>query len=289
MTVVESILDVRTELGEGPVWHGGYLYWLNITGGHLYRFDPATGRNESTQYLQMIGAVAPRRGGGFVAAMEKGFALIEFGNETIRMLAEPESHLPGNRFNDGKCDPQGRFWAGTMEREPATPAGTMYMLDADRKVHKRFGGIRISNGLCWSLDGRTFYHNDTLTHQIAAYDFDPETGNLGERRVAVQIPERDGYPDGMTIDTDGNLWVAMWAGSAVICFDPKAGKEIRRIAMPVSQPSSVTFGGRDLGDLYITSARQDIPAEQLAKEPRAGNLFRCRPGVQGVPVNEYAG
>jgi len=208
------------------------------------------------------------------------------------MLSDPEQDRPENRFNDGKCDPAGRFWAGTMlngagESDP--PHGSLYSLDAHHHVQHRLSGVRISNGICWSPDKTTMYFVDSPNRWVDAFDYDDATGAIGNRRVAVTVPREYGMPDGMTIDAEGMLWVAGWGGGQVSRWDPATGKFLETIAVPASQSSACAFGGPNLDELYITSARIGLDAATLAHEPHAGSLFVARPGVKGTEAFEFAG
>lgn len=287
MAEVEAVTSYDASLGEGPVWMDGRLYWIGITSGIVYSYDPESGREGKWDVGAMIGCFAPCEGGGIVAALETGFAFIHLATGAQMPIAHPESDRPENRFNDGKADPAGRFWAGTMERKGASGQGTLYMLDRDGTVKPRIRGTAISNGIAWSPDAGTMYYVDSPTHNVVAYDFDLATGDLANPRVLVSIPAGEGVPDGMTVDADGNLWIALWGGKAVVCHDPKDGKRLYTISTPVSQPSSVCFGGPELTDLYITSASQDLSPEQRAAEPLAGRVFRTKTNTRGMPARFF--
>lgn len=287
---VELVLDARADLGEGPSWDADArrLIWVDITKGNVHRFDPETGRDEVVGVGQPVGAAVPTTSGGLALAVRDGFALVDPWTGRADRIAEVEADLPETMMNDGKCDPAGRFWAGTKDIEGHRPLGSLYRLDADRHLVRVLTGVTISNGLGWSLDGRTMYYIDSTTYGVDAFDFEPETGEVSNRRRLVDIPEEWGLPDGMTVDEEGSLWVAFWGGSAIRRIAPD-GRLIDTVGFPVSQVTSCAFGSDDLSDLYVTSARDGLSSAQLRTEPHAGGLFRLRPRVRGLPQRPFAG
>ena len=290
-TRAELVLDAKAALGEGALWHSPShrLFWVDIDGGIVHEFDPTTGRDRAMSVGTKVGTVVSRAQGGLMLAVESGLASFDLESERLALVATPEAHVPGNRFNDGKCDPSGRFWAGTMDGDHAPGRGALYRLDTDMRVHRMVENVSISNGLAWSLDRRTFYYIDSPTAVVAAYDYDDATGNLSRRREVIKVPEELRSPDGMTIDSEGMLWVAHWGPGAVCRWNPDDGSLLERIEVPAAHTTSCAFGGEDLGDLYITTARADRTEEELATQPLSGGLFRARPGVRGVPAFEFAG
>lgn len=285
---IETVLPHRCELGEGPVWDAaiGVIWWVDIMKGEIHRYDPKTALHELCATGQMAGSIALRKDGGLIAAMEHGFYFIDFKNRLLAAISDPERHLHGNRFNDGKCDPAGRFWAGTMSMRDEPTAGTLYRLDNDLSVTGEITGVGCSNGLAWSADGNTFYFIDSLAHDVKAFDYDAKTSIMSNSRTIVQISPEMGYPDGMTIDNDGMLWIALWDGWKIIRCDPGNGKLLHEIILPVSRVTSCTFGGPGLTDLYITTARTGLSDEELKKQPLAGCLFVVKnSGYQGLPAD----
>lgn len=284
----ECVLDVRCGLGEGPVWdeREGLLYWVDIMAGRVHRWRPDSGPVETMEAGEPVGAAALCEDGGLVCALQNGFAVAErFGGE-LRRLASYEGASPEIRMNDGKCDAAGRFWAGTMAFDFRPGAGALYRLDADAAVMKMLEGVTISNGMDWSADGTRMYYIDTPKRTVDVFDFDAETGAISNRRTAVEIPDEAGWPDGMTLDAEGNLWVALWGGGAVRCYSPEGRlEEVIEVAAP--QTTSCCFGGADYGVLYITSARDGLSEEQLAAAPQAGGVFAVRPGVRGRAMHRY--
>lgn len=281
---VELVIDSKSELGEGAIWNDrtGELMWVNIKGKILNFYNPASGLNKEMLTGQMVGTVVPAESGQVLVALQNGIYSLDPETGTKKLLADPEADKPDNRFNDGKCDPAGRLWAGTMSLVGAKQAGALYRFDPDTSVHKMVDGVGTSNGIVWSADKTKMYYIDTPTRQVMGYDYDNETGAISHPKVAVEIPEGAGYPDGMTIDEEDNLWVALWGGSAVACFNPENGELIRKIEVPAKNVTSCAFGGNDLGTLYITTARESTSDEDLQKFPHAGGVFKIRPGVKGV-------
>jgi len=282
---VEQIPNTSAILGEGSIWNGkeGVLWWIDIDGKKIHVYNPATNTNKEYQLDQMIGTIVPKKSGGALVALHRGFAHFDFATGKYTIISNPEKD-DAVRFNDGKCDPQGRFWAGTMEVAETGPAlGSLYFLDSKYQVHKKLGDVVCSNGLVWSHDQKKMYYIDSPRRTVDVFDFDPATGDISNRAPAVTLTEKDGYPDGMTIDSDGNIWVAHWGGYKVTQWDPTTGKLLRTIPIPVERVSSVAFGGPDLTDLYVTTAAKGDPAP-------AGALFRVTGlGVKGVPAFEFDG
>ena len=287
---VELLHAAGAEVGEGPVWDPttGTLLWVDILSRLVHRYDRERGPLPPELMPLDVGAAVPRRGGGLVLALQDGFWLQEPGGEP-RPWVQVEADDPGSRFNDGKCDPAGRFWAGTMEYSGADDRGALYRLDPDGTVTRRVTGVRISNGLAWAADARTMYYIDSFAWSVDAFDFDPDAGTVSGRRTAIAF-ERDGsVPDGMSIDAEGRLWVAFFGGSSVRRYDPATGECQVRIELPAPNITSCAFGGPDLDELYITSAAAGHDAAGRAANPAAGGLFRIRPGVRGVAPDLFAG
>jgi sugar lactone lactonase YvrE len=291
----ELVLDARADLGEGPAWEArtGSLYWVDIHAGHLHIFNPQDGTDRRIEVGEFIGCAAPRRTNGLVLGLRSGFATLDSplpsGEAGVRAIVNPESHLPGNRFNDGKCDPAGRFLAGSMDDAEVEASGSLYSLAPDGTVKTLLTGTRISNGLAWSPDYRTLYFIDTPTRTVMAYNYNLATGEIANPHLAVSIPPELGWPDGMTSDAEGTLWVALWGGAKLTRWNPAAGHLVAEIPVPAFNVSSCAFGGPDLTDLYVTSARKGMNAEQLAKYPLSGGLFRIRTNIQGMPTFEFGG
>jgi sugar lactone lactonase YvrE len=288
---VELVLEAQARLGEGAIWDAQQqlLYWVNILENKVYIYDPASRQNRSIDVGQYVGTVVPRQSGGLMLALHHGFASLDLETEQVTIIADPEAHLPDNRFNDGKCDPAGRFWAGTMPIDGASRSGSLYRLDPDHSVHRMVSGVTISNGLVWTADRRTMYYIDTPNRTVDAFAYDLDSGAISQRRVAVTIPEGSGGPDGMAIDSEDMIWVAHWGGSRVTRWNPVSGELLQTIEVPALQVTSCAFGGPELNELYITSARNNLNPATLAKYPLSGGLFRVKLPVTGVAANAFAG
>jgi sugar lactone lactonase YvrE len=286
----ELVLDAHAETGEGPVWDAGSerLLWVDITRRRVHRFNPASGKDESFDVGQHVGAVAVRAAGGLVLALRGGFGLFDPDSGRVEPIADTEAGNPNNRMNDGKCDSAGRFWAGSMSYAEKGTEGSLYRLDPDRSVRRMLSGIGLSNGLGWSPDDTLMYYVDSLAARLDVFDFDRVRGEIANRRTVVEVPAAEGVPDGLTVDAEGYIWLALWGGGAVHRYRPD-GTLDGEVRLPVRQVSCCTFGGPELADLYITSAARGLSAEQLEQQPGAGGVFHCRPGVHGLPSHAYAG
>lgn len=283
---MECVADVAAVLGEGPVWveSAQALYWVDIVQGKIFRY--ASGRTEELAAAQTLCSLAPRAGGGFVGGSLNGLVAIspEF---VVSPLVHPEADIPENRFNDGKVDRAGRFWAGTMDRTEARASGSLYRLDPDLTCARIDSGYAVTNGPAFSIDGRTLYHTDSARQTIYAFDLD-EAGNASNRRAFAKFGAGDGYPDGMTIDAEDCLWVAFWDGWCIRRLSPQ-GECLQEIAVPVQRPTSCAFGGEKLDRLFVTSARRDLTPTELERQPQAGGLFCFAPGVNGIAELPFAG
>jgi len=290
---VQCVLPAEAMLGEGALWsvREQVLYWVDILGCQLHRFDPVTGRTAQWSFDEEISALAERATGpGLAVTLRRGFALFDpaAGGEP-RYLHQPEPGLPGNRFNDGKCDAQGRFWAGTMDFACEAPTGALYRYDPNGRCTKHDGGFAVTNGPTWSADGLTLYFNDTVKGRVHAYDFDVESGTLSNKRLWLGFAPGDGVPDGMTIDAAGRIWIAHWGGACVSCHDAVTARELCRIDLPTSNVTNCAFGGADLCTLFITTARTGLAPEQLEAQPLAGGLFVARVDSPGMPAHPFGG
>ena len=285
---VELVLDARAELGEGPRWdaHGQRLLWVDIMRGRIHAFRPGAGGCRSVDAGRPVGALACAADGGVLLAVAGGFARLDWESGRMKMLAAVEADRPQNRMNDGACDAAGRFWAGTMALDEHAGAGALYRLDPDGTVHTMLTSVTISNGIDWSLDGRRMYYVDSPTRRIDVFDFDPGTGAIANRRPFVEVPAEAGIPDGITVDAAGFVWLALWGGAALHRYDPEGARE-RIVPLPVSHPTSCAFGGADLDELYVTSARRPLSADERGRQPMAGGLLRLRPAVVGRPASLF--
>ncbi|HLL60664.1 MAG TPA: SMP-30/gluconolactonase/LRE family protein [Candidatus Nitrosocosmicus sp.] len=273
-------------LGEGAIWSpDNVLLGVDILGRKVWSYNPTHSSLKEISVPQDVGTVVPTKTGDFLLATQEGIATLNPSTEDFNVI-KILNNDPNIRFNDGKCDPQGRFWAGTMAYDfGAHPrAGSLYRIDTDLSVEKVIGEVTISNGLVWT--DNTFYYIDTPTHQVVAYDYDPETGNISNRRSVIEIEPGLGNPDGMTIDADGMLWIALWGEGYVGRFDPRTGRLLQKITTTgAKQVSSVAFGGKNLNILYITTAYDCIDDVGFIEQPNAGKVFAYEvDDTQGIPA-----
>ncbi len=291
MSSPELLLDARADLGEGPAWDAAasQLYWVDIHAGDLHIFTPENGTDLRINLGEKVGCAAPSQGGNLVIAIRGGFATLHLNTQKLTRLTALEEDLPGNRFNDGKCDPAGRFLAGTMDNAEKEACGSLYSYSSEGVLKTLLTGLRISNGITWSPDFKTFYHIDTPSRQITAFDYDLATGDIAAPRTVIAVPPEQGWPDGMTSDSEGMLWVAMWGGARITRWDPSKGKLMEAITVPALNVTSCIFGGANLTDLYVTSARKGLSSGQIAKYPLSGGLFRINTEVQGMPTFTFGG
>jgi sugar lactone lactonase YvrE len=275
-------------LGEGPVWHEGRLYWVDIYGRRLHAFEPDSGAYRSWAMPDRIGFFIPTTSGDFIAGFKRGLVRIDLEGLLIADLGTPEPELPDNRFNDAKCDLEGRLWAGTLCDNNRTPTGRLYRYTSDEGFRPMDGPYLVTNGPAISPDGSVLYHTDSEAGIIHAFDLS-DSGELANKRVFVRMRREDGLPDGMTTDTDGNLWVARFGGAGIDRYR-RDGALLERIALPVSNVTSCTFGGEHLDRLFVTTARLGLSDEALAAQPLAGGLFEVKdPGARGLAVRPYRG
>lgn len=273
-------------LGECPLWdeREQVLYWVDIAEGRIHRFDPATRLNTTHQFQTKLSSIAKRASGGLAVTLRKTFGYFDPASGNLEVLDTIEGDQPDNRFNDGKVDRQGRYWAGTMnEVEIGKPDAGLYRFDAPGRITKMISDVTISNGTGWSPDNRTMYYNDTLRYTVFAYDFDAATGTISNRRsFATFEPSAKGLPDGLTVDAEGHIWCALVNYGRILRLDPD-GKIERMVTFPPTRGTSATFGGKNHNELYITTARETLTPEEIAQQPLAGSLFVCEPGCQGLP------
>lgn len=280
---VEPLGDKVTVWGEGPIWHQEKLWYVDIEAHDIVCYDPQTRQHQTHAVGQRIGTIVPRQGGGLAWAGDQGFFVMDHWQGPSRQIIDPEAHLPDNRFNDGKCDPAGRFWAGSICLAKR-PEAALYCLHPDGRCERKFAPVTNSNGIVWSRDAGTMYYIDTPTKKVRAFDFDAASGQLSGERVIWDTASLEGSPDGMAIDDADRLWVAFCHGGCVLAYDPASGKVLERIEVPSIETTACAFGGADFGDLYITSG-----LKPGLSEPLGGRLFVCRPGAKGLAANAFAG
>jgi len=283
MLTIKPAGERKSKWGEGSIWWQGALYYVDIESHLVVRYDPADGSEKSWNVGQRVGTVVPRESGGLVIAGDHGLYFLDEETGALTAIADPEPDKPDNRFNDGKCAPDGRFFAGTISLVKKTGDARLYRLDPDLTLHEAFGPVTNSNGIIWSADGKIVYYIDTPRKEVLAFDY--EDGHLRNMRGVVSTQHLSWSPDGMTIDTDGNLWVAFCHGGCVICYSPVTGEEIRRVEIPALETTSCAFGGPDLADLYVTTG-----VHGSIEEEHGGRLFVIKGlGVKGLPANAFEG
>ncbi|MEF2244635.1 MULTISPECIES: SMP-30/gluconolactonase/LRE family protein [unclassified Paenibacillus] len=286
---IKPVAGSISQLGEGPVWleDEGVFYWVDIIAKQIRFYYPATEELKTIQLNDLIGAAVPAGRGSLICAMKTGFYRLELASQQLSEIGKVEEHLPDNRMNDGKCDRSGRFWAGTMSMKGETETGALYCLERDSSVRQAVSHVSISNGICWSSDDTKMYYIDTPTREIHQFDYNAETGELSNRKAIITIEKEQGFPDGMTIDAEGMLWVAHWGGACVSRWNPATAKQVESISVPATNITSCCFGGDNLDQLFITSAKEGLSEEHLLAEPLAGSCFIFTPGVKGLPAQRY--
>jgi sugar lactone lactonase YvrE len=280
----ELVLDARAGLGEGPLWDArtNELLWVDITAGLVHRFDPVKGTDVTRDVGQPVGAIVPRAAGGYALAVRDGFAVAD---PHVELIAPIDLERPELRMNDGACDSSGRFWAGTMHVDEVPGAGSLYRLTSDGCVETMLDNVTVSNGIGWSPDDTVMYFADTPTLGIDAFDYDAASGAISNRRRIVTIEEGSGSPDGLAVDEDGCIWIALWEGWAVRRYSP-AGTLDGVVDVPAARVTKPAFGGDALDEVYITTAAPDAPDPE---QPHAGGIFVVHPGARGLPAHAYAG
>ncbi len=283
MMFPELFINAKATLGEGPVWDAKTqtLYWVDILEKRIY-----SGSKLFLQLDDYVGCLAPRKDGGMVIAQRFGFWSFEPDTNKLITLAFPKGEPSNNRFNDGKCDSRGRFVAGSMDHNEQEASGCLYSLSAEGRIKRLLKDVRISNGITWSPDFKTMYFIDTPTKEVKAFEYDIETGQIANPRVIIQFTDTFGFPDGMTSDMNGNLWIAMWRGARITQWSPK-GELLEQFGVPALQVTSCVFGGPDMDELFITSARVGMDAALLRKYPQSGGVFRMKTNVKGMPTFEF--
>jgi L-arabinonolactonase len=290
MTEISCVHDAKAILGEGPFWDvaAQRLYWVDIKGRLIHQFDPARGSDKHWSTPEVVGSLAVRKKAGLVVALRSGFYFydLELGQATL--AARPAHYPEQNRFNDGKTDRQGRFWSGSMDDNEKEPTGGLFRLDAKLRCEQLVDGIIVSNALCWSPDSRTMYFADSPRRLVWAWDFEPETGTISNRHPLIQFSEKDGVPDGATVDAEGFIWLAHWDGWRVTRYDAK-GRVCQEVKFPVQRPTCQMFGGPNLKLVYVTSASIHLSDRELAEQPHAGGLFVFETEVPGLPETPFQG
>ena len=285
MMLPELYYNTKATLGEGPAWDARTqtLFWVDVLEKRIY-----AGSKLFLQLDDFVGCLAPRKDGGLVIAQRFGFWTFEPESNRLLTLASPKGEPSNNRFNDGKCDAHGRFVAGTMDHNEQEASGALYSLSPEGRLKKLLKDVRISNGLAWSPDHKTMYFIDTPTREVKAFDYDIETGQIANPRVIIHFEITFGWPDGMTSDMEGNLWIAMWGGARVTRWKPN-GVLLEQFGIPALNVTSCVFGGSDMNELFVTTARVGMDGPALKKYPQAGGIFRMQTNLRGMPTFEFGG
>ncbi|MBU1359791.1 MAG: SMP-30/gluconolactonase/LRE family protein [Gammaproteobacteria bacterium] len=288
---LHCLWDAGAQLGEGALWSPSLqaLWWVDILGCRLHRFRPADDARDSWSFDEEVSAVAEVQGSrSLLLTLRRGFALFDPDSGAPPVYQHrPDGEPASNRFNDGKCDLRGRFWGGTMDFDCVAPTGALYRFDPDGRCTRHDTGFAVTNGPTWSADGRTMYFNDTVRGTVLAYDFDRDRGEISGRRSWLRFAKGDGFPDGMTTDAAGRIWIAHWGAACVSCHDPVTAAELYRIHLPAKQITSCAFGGADLRTLFVTSAATGLDSAQREAQPLAGALFSVELDASGVPANLF--
>ncbi|MGZ3749472.1 MAG: SMP-30/gluconolactonase/LRE family protein [Pseudobdellovibrionaceae bacterium] len=289
---IQCVLKWEAIIGECPTWSSQEqkLYWVDISEKKVHCFNPSSGTNKTIELPEIVPCIALREKGGLVLTLKKEFAIFNPETEKLQRIKTVESDLPQNRFNDGKCDPGGRFWAGTMDSlEWKKPAGNLFCLQPDFQVRHMEKSVICSNGLGWSPDMKTMYFTESFRYSVFAYDYDLHTGAISNRRLFMEMDKSDGrFPDGLTVDAEGFVWSNIVGPGEIHRFDPK-GKLERVLKFPVPRATSCTFGGPDLKTLYVTSSRETLSAPQLKEAPLSGSLFAVPTETPGLPTFLFKG
>lgn len=286
---VTLLYETKALLGEGAFWNykTQEFFWIDILQNELHIYNPSTKSNRTIKMPSPIGTVVPDDASNAIVALEDGIYKVDLNTEEITLLSDVEKEVKSNRFNDGKCDPNGNLWVGSMHYDQSRPEAKVYKIEPDGKTTMMIDSVTISNGIVWSKDHNTMYYIDTPTSKIMAYDYNKDDATVSNPRLAVTVNPEDGSPDGMTIDEEDKLWVGMWNGDAVVRFDPLTGEILTKIEVPAHNVTACAFGGPDLDTLYITTASVDMSDEEKNEKPLAGSLFVVKPGVKGVKGNLF--
>ncbi|NBC66748.1 MAG: SMP-30/gluconolactonase/LRE family protein [Bacteroidetes bacterium] len=290
---VHANLEFQTaaHLGEGPVWDeiNQKLWWVDILGCTLNCYDPESKKNKSFDAGEHIGAAVLRKEGGLVLALQSGLAFFDETSETITPVKNNFTIGDGTRSNDGKCDPAGRFWLGTLDYDLEEGSGNLFCVNSDLKVEKKLDQLTIPNGMAWNSKNDRFYFIDTIARKLYSYHYEIDIGEISDRSIIYEFTDDLGYPDGMTIDSNDKLWIALYAGSKVIQINPKNGDIEFEVRLPVPKPTSCTFGGEDFKTLFITTCREHMDESEIEMAPLSGSLFSVDLPFSGRPVDRFDG
>lgn len=283
------LLDTKSILGEGPVWDWKkqHLLWVDIEGNGLHFFNPTQGEHKQWTFDGMLGAVVPIENGTVLLALESGLTTFDLANEELIRLPVLKNSNPEMRYNDGKVDPNGNFWIGSMHKKAAPKMGNLYRVDPQMNTTQHIADTSISNGMVWTSDQKTFYYIDTTAYEVWRYDYDIATSEITNKQVAFSIPQDFGGPDGMSIDSEDMLWIAHWGGNCIRRWNPNTGEVLEQVEVSAPHVTSCCFGGNDLKTLYITTARSGLSQSQLEEFPLSGGLFVYESQVKGTPITYF--
>ncbi len=281
---VEKVSEIKAKLGEGSIWDQNkqVLYWVDIEEGKLFEYSPLQNKTITHNAGKKIGTIVPETDNTVVLALQDGIYRMFLHNDSLEFIAKPSSLNDKQRFNDGKCDPQGRFWVGSIG---AYNSCFLYRLDHDGNITEMLDSVTTSNGIIWSQDSKKMYYVDTRSSKVRQFEFNGTDGSISHEKVIIEIPKTLGHPDGMTIDNEGKLWIALWGGSCVCRYDPLTGELLQKIDVPAKNVTSCAFGGKNLDILYITTASIGMNEEEGTLLPEAGKLFRLKTGFSGINAN----
>lgn len=289
---IQSNLVVRSQnlLGEGPLWHTLHqkLYWVDIESKIVHSFDPRTKERQEWAVPGRVGTVAAAANGKMIVGLQGWIAELDTATGSVTKLVDLEADRPELRCNDGKIDPAGRFWVGTMHLQTQPGTGSLYCLDGEVGIHKVLTGLTIANGLGWSPDGHFMYYIDSADRYVRRYRFRGDTPSLEGEEIVLRFTHQDELPDGMCVDAEGMLWIGFWGGYRVGRYDPTTGRHLLDVNVAAPHVTSCCFGGRDLATLYITTARVDLTPEQLQQYPLSGSVFACNPGTVGMDTHSFS-
>lgn len=289
--IASLYINIIADLGEGAIWDHKEqkFHWIDIEGGKIFTFDPLNDHIRTIPIGQRIGTVVPSTKEGYlIVALQNGIYSLDLESEALDLITDAPFDSAVVRFNDGKCDPAGRLWVGSMALDAAPNAAALYRLERSGSITQVLDNITTSNGICWSADNKTMYYIDTPTQVVQAFDYDQSTGVIKNGHVVIDLKEEPGSPDGMAIDEDGKLWIALYGGSCVVCCDPDTGKFINKVNVPAKNVTSCAFGGRDLTTLIITTASIRMTEKEQQNYPHAGSVFAATPGVKGVKSSFFS-
>ncbi|MEP6805793.1 MAG: SMP-30/gluconolactonase/LRE family protein [Flavobacterium sp.] len=283
-----SLKNPKLILGEGAIWstfHNAFFY-IDIEGQKVGTIDMASKITKERQLHEKIGTVVPAEDGRLILGLENSISIFDFDSVELQELIKLEADIPTNRSNDGKCDAKGRLWIGTMNKEAKGTTGTLYSFDGT-EIKEKIQNRKVSNGICWSKDNTKMYYIDSFDYAIKSYDFDLSKGTISNEAVIVEMSHKNGTPDGMTIDHEGMLWVAVWGEGCVNRYDPDCGKLLGKVEVNAPNVSSCAFGGTNMTQLLITTASTGLTEEQLKQYPDSGTLFVVDPEIKGIEMNPF--